>query len=530
METVQFAPKIATDLQIDWRRQSPGAGADMFTDLLADQMKRRADEAQQELDAQRRDSSRAWNQASDPVSGRPARVTVSTPKTIRGEAKQVDDTADRRLPDKSDSASDDIGAKVAKDPSAQDESAGDKTTDGKTKAEAEAMGDQPTPTTADAKQQTADPAAVVAVQATGQNPATVTPPAAAGLAVPSPVSPDGQQAAPTQGQPADAKNATTGENAAAADGTPTHPAIAPATDLSAALAALNTGEATPAPGMEAPVAVPQAAIPAIAQSAEKQPLLQMLQAPTPAADPAPPIQQQPGRPAIETKLRPGTPTRATADASDPAPGPAGAQPSAQAHVTTPVQPVAANDSASDGDGFDQPLAADGSTPGWALHLAQGAAGKRADFVAQLRQHLQNLPMQEQVAVHIQRALREGAGKLSIQLSPAELGRIHVKLDIDEDKRVTAAVTVERPSTLELLQRDVKGLERALHDAGLSMDAGDLSFSLGQSGDQEFAQDLGQSGAGGSGVQVSDVGSEHDQPDTQVAEVMDTAAGVVNLQV
>jgi flagellar hook-length control protein FliK len=256
----------------------------------------------------------------------------------------------------------------------------------------------------------------------------------------------------------------------------------------------------------------------------------MLQAPTPAADPAPPIQQQPGRPAIETKLRPGTPTRATADTSDPAPNPAGAQPSAQAHVTTPVQPVAPSDSASDGDGFDQPLAADGSTPGWTLHLAQGAAGKRADFVAQLRQHLQNLPMQEQVAVHIQRALREGAGKVSIQLSPAELGRIHVKLDIDEDKRVTAALTVERPSTLELLQRDVKGLERALHDAGLSMDAGDLSFSLGQSGDQEFAQDLGQSGAGGSGVQVSEVGSEQDRHDTQVAAVMDTAAGVVNLQV
>jgi hypothetical protein len=251
MATVQFAPKIATDLQIDWRRQNPGAGADMFTDLLADQMKRRADEAQQELDAQRREPSRAWNQASDPVSGRPARVIVSTPKTIRGEAKQVDDTADRRLPDKSDPTSDDTGGKVAKGTSDKDESADDKTIDGKTKAKTKAMGDQPTPTTADAKQQTADPAAaaVVAVQATGQNPATVTPPAAgAGIAMPIPVSPDGQQAVPTQGQPADAKNAATGENAASADSTPTQPAIAAATDLSAALAALNTGEATPAPG------------------------------------------------------------------------------------------------------------------------------------------------------------------------------------------------------------------------------------------------------------------------------------------
>jgi hypothetical protein len=63
-----------------------------------------------------------------------------------------------------------------------------------------------------------------------------------------------------------------------------------------------------------------------------------------------------------------------------------------------------------------------------------------------------------------------------------------------------------------------------------MDAGDLSFSLGQSGDQEFAQDLGQSATGGSAALVSDAGSEPDQPENQVADVTDTAAGVVNMQV
>ena len=205
-----------------------------------------------------------------------------------------------------------------------------------------------------------------------------------------------------------------------------------------------------------------------------------------------------------------------------------AQP-AQPHATTLPQPGLGGEFASTGEPFDQALSENGAGQGWALPLAQGAAGKRPDFVAQLRQHLQNLPAHEQVAVHLQRAVREGTNKFSIQLSPAELGNIHVKLEIDEEKRATAAVTVERPSTLELLQRDTKGLERALHNAGLNMEGGDLSFSLGR-GDQEFAQDLRRSGASAAAGQALDAESDGDQPEIPVVQVMDTAAGVVNLQV
>jgi flagellar hook-length control protein FliK len=89
--------------------------------------------------------------------------------------------------------------------------------------------------------------------------------------------------------------------------------------------------------------------------------------------------------------------------------------------------------------------------------------------------------------------------------------------------------VERPSTLELLQRDTKGLERALHNAGLNMEGGDLSFNLGR-GDQDFAQDLRQSGVSAAGGSVLDAESNGDQPVDPVAQVTDTAAGVVNLQV
>ncbi|MBL8705435.1 MAG: flagellar hook-length control protein FliK, partial [Rhodospirillales bacterium] len=58
-----------------------------------------------------------------------------------------------------------------------------------------------------------------------------------------------------------------------------------------------------------------------------------------------------------------------------------------------------------------------------------------------------------------------------------LGRIDVKLEVGEDGRVTAQVRAEKPETLELLQRDARGLERALQEAGLRADSGSLSFGL-----------------------------------------------------
>ena len=194
-------------------------------------------------------------------------------------------------------------------------------------------------------------------------------------------------------------------------------------------------------------------------------------------------------------------------------------------ATQPAGPASAESTAA---AFDTTVDSEGAAvPGWTLHLAQGAASKRPDFIAQLRQHLQDLPAHEQVAINIQRAVREGTGRLSIQLSPSELGQIHVKLEIDEEKRVTAAVTVEKPSTLELLQRDIKGLERALHNAGLQMDGNDLSFSLGRQDSQEFAQDLRQSGTSARGQEQA--GGEADTA-APAASAVDTASGLVNVEV
>jgi len=98
---------------------------------------------------------------------------------------------------------------------------------------------------------------------------------------------------------------------------------------------------------------------------------------------------------------------------------------------------------------------------------------------------QSLPA-NQVAVHIERAVAAGQNRISITLHPAELGQIDVKLIIGNDGAVKAILSIERPETLDLLQRDSRGLEKALQDAGLKTDSGSLSFNLKGEAEQDTA--------------------------------------------
>ncbi|MDC0655214.1 flagellar hook-length control protein FliK [bacterium] len=96
---------------------------------------------------------------------------------------------------------------------------------------------------------------------------------------------------------------------------------------------------------------------------------------------------------------------------------------------------------------------------------------------------QNTPATAQVAVHIVRAVADGISRFNVQLRPAELGRVEVKLEISRDGAVRAMVIADRQETVDQLQRDSRALERALQDAGLKADSQNLQFSLrgGQNG-------------------------------------------------
>lgn len=82
-----------------------------------------------------------------------------------------------------------------------------------------------------------------------------------------------------------------------------------------------------------------------------------------------------------------------------------------------------------------------------------------------------------VAVEIAGKALAGKNRFEIRLDPPELGRIEVRLDVDRDGRITSHVVADRRDTLDLLQRDASGLQRALQDAGLKTSDNGLQFSL-----------------------------------------------------
>jgi hypothetical protein len=118
---------------------------------------------------------------------------------------------------------------------------------------------------------------------------------------------------------------------------------------------------------------------------------------------------------------------------------------------------------------------------------------------------------EQVSVQIDKAVKDGADTVKIQLRPLDLGKIEVKLEVI-DGRVSATVTADKPETLALLQKDSKGLEKALEDAGLKPEANSTSFNL-RGGENQQAADRGntnqRSGKGrgrGQGIGPETVGA------------------------
>ena len=82
-----------------------------------------------------------------------------------------------------------------------------------------------------------------------------------------------------------------------------------------------------------------------------------------------------------------------------------------------------------------------------------------------------------IAVEIASKALAGKNRFEIRLDPPELGRIHVRLDVDSSGQITSHVVADRSDTLDLLRRDAPSLERALQDAGLKTSNNGLQFSL-----------------------------------------------------
>lgn len=180
---------------------------------------------------------------------------------------------------------------------------------------------------------------------------------------------------------------------------------------------------------------------------------------------------------------------------------AGAIEGAKAAAPTPM--AMANPQATPGGEAPNALPQAGQT-------AQSQQASQSQATQQPRFTIPGQNVADQVSVQITKALQNGNDRISINLRPEELGRIEVKMELNHDGRVTAVVTADHQSTLDLLKRDAGDLHKALNDAGLKMDSGDLSFNLREQPRQEARNE------GGSGRNPYGSGALDSEPETPAA--------------
>lgn len=132
-------------------------------------------------------------------------------------------------------------------------------------------------------------------------------------------------------------------------------------------------------------------------------------------------------------------------------------------------------------------------------------------VASAHSPLNHAPVAAQVQVVVQRAVKDGIDQITLQLEPADLGRIEVQLTHGADGRTQLSFLADKAETLDQLARDARHLERAMQEAGVKADAGSMQFNLRQQPSQQ-AMDGEQGGNG----QQAWRGQEQDEAAAQAA--------------
>jgi flagellar hook-length control protein FliK len=94
---------------------------------------------------------------------------------------------------------------------------------------------------------------------------------------------------------------------------------------------------------------------------------------------------------------------------------------------------------------------------------------------------QNMPADQTtfaaLGVFIAAKSKDGEKQFDINMHPADLGRVDVRISVDADGKTQAHLSAEHPQTLQMLQNDKITLERSLREAGLNVANNGLSFSL-----------------------------------------------------
>jgi flagellar hook-length control protein FliK len=334
------------------------------------------------------------------------------------------------------------------------------------------------------------PKPTVAPAGTATNPAAA--PASPAAAVAAPTVIPGQLPTPA----AAANNSGMAASNAATEATPTSPAETGAQPLAAASA--GTQAAASEPLAEALSQLQAAFAPSGRGPARKDEAgTQQISGTTTARKAA----------AAATTTGTGATPLAAAPAAD-----ADAAASPQAHATAPATPVLPAVGQVQGDSprserrdaDSAPVATVAAGPAAAplvsVPAADGAIGSNSAVhtpTASQNLHpapvVQNVPL-AQVPIEIGMKALSGTNQFQIRLAPNDLGAVDVKLQIDEDGRVRAHLTVDRPETLAFLQRDSSQLQQAFEQAGLKTQDGGISMTLRDpSSDSGTGQNRNQAG-------------------------------------
>jgi hypothetical protein len=118
--------------------------------------------------------------------------------------------------------------------------------------------------------------------------------------------------------------------------------------------------------------------------------------------------------------------------------------------------------------------------------AAAAAPVQTAHVATTLQVSQQQPQQDPtpdqttfaaLGVAIAARSKDGARQFDINMHPADLGKIDVRISVDSSGQAQAHLTAEQPQTLQLLKQDQTTLAQNLRDAGLNLANNGLNFSL-----------------------------------------------------
>jgi hypothetical protein len=255
------------------------------------------------------------------------------------------------------------------------------------------------------------------------------------------------------------------------------PLLVTAAQTAAALEAINAEARAGAPTASSAPPVPPPVVPSPA------PMRALAERTSRPVEPSVGKTGEEPRAAGASPAAPAAATAAPAVASGPTPGAADLLAAA----------AAARDAAADTGETGEPTS-DLPPPGeGASTQTQAPAAARETGVSQLSRA--TIEATAQIAAQILRRLEGRSTRFEMALTPDELGRVDVKLDIDSEGRLNARLAFDNPAAATDLRGRADELRRELEDAGFHLAADAFEFAERDSGSSAF--DRGQDARNGS---------------------------------